>query len=120
MYRCDKMVGNHNSGRKKSTDSEYYRMGKKTFYVKQKKNKKGKWVDDPLFQWFKRKHGSGWQEQVREWMYLDVKAYKRDKFWRCVTWPNTGLLGNYVSTKQPRCQQCGAWRNEITRLRYEG
>ena len=114
------MVGNHNSGRKKSTDSEYYRMGKKTFYNKQKKNIKGKWVDDPIFQWFKRKHGSGWQEQVREWMYLDVKAYKRDKFWRCVACPNTGLLGNYVSRKQPRCQQCGAWKNEITRLRYEG
>ena len=78
------MVGNHNSGRKKSTDSEFYRMGKKTFYIKQEKKKNGKWVDDPV---------------------------------RC---PNTGLLGNYVSRKQPRCQQCGAWRNEITRLRYEG
>jgi hypothetical protein len=114
------MVGNHNSGRKKSTDSEYYRMGKKTFYIKQKKNKTGTWVDDPIFQWFKRKHGSLWQAQVRQWMKLDVESYKREKFWRCVKCPNTGLLGNYISRKQPRCHQCGAWKNEITRLRYEG
>ena len=37
MHMCDKMVGNHNSGRKKSENSDYYRMGKKTFYIKQKK-----------------------------------------------------------------------------------
>jgi hypothetical protein len=45
MHMCDKMVGNHNSGRKKDPLSEYSRMGKKTLYIKQTKNVKGDWVD---------------------------------------------------------------------------
>jgi len=113
------MVGNHNSGRKKDPMTENYRMGKKTFYIKQKKSPSGLWTDDPIFQWFKRKHGSLWQKQIREWIRQDVKAYKKKSFWRCVSCPNTGLLGNYISNKQIRCQQCGAWKNEITRLKYE-
>ena len=113
------MVGNHNSGRKKDPNTENYRMGKKTFYIKQKKSTSGKWTDDPYFQWFKRKHGSLWQKQLRQWMKLDVDSWREKSFWRCVNCPNTGLLGNYVSRKSPRCQQCGAWQNEITRLRYE-
>ena len=119
MYRCDKMVGNHNSGRKRDPNTENYRMGKKTFYIKQKKNIKGGWVDDPYFQWFKRKHGSLWQKQLRQWMKLDVDAWREKSFCRCNKCPNTGLQGNYVSRKSPRCQQCGAWQNEIIRLRYE-
>jgi len=113
------MVGNHNSGRKKDPNTENYRMGKKTFYIKQKKNLKDQWVDDPYFQWFKRKHGSLWQKQLRQWMKLDVDAWREKRFWRCNKCPNTGLLGNYVSRKSPRCQQCGAWQNEIIRLRYK-
>jgi len=113
------MVGNHNSGRKKDPNTENYRMGKKTFYIKQKKSISGKWTDDPYFQWFKRKHGSLWQKQLRQWMKLDVDAWREKSFWRCNKCPNTGLLGNYVSRKSPRCQQCGVWQNEITRLRYE-
>ena len=119
MHMCDKMVGNHNSGRKKSDNSEYYRMGKKTFYIKQKKTKQGVWVDDPIFTWFKRHHGKAWQKQVREYMRWDVKNWKDTSFWQCIKCPNTGLLGNYVSRKQPKCPQCGHWQNEIMRLRYE-
>ena len=118
MHMCEKMVGNQNSGRKKDPGTEYYRMGKKTFYVRQTKNLKGDWIDDPMFVWFKRHHGSDWQTMVRQYMKWDVQNWREKSFWRCKC-PNTGLLGNYVSRKQPRCVNCKQWQNEICRLRYE-
>jgi len=117
---CDKMVGNHNSGRKKSNNSDYYRMGKKTLYIKQKKNTQGKWVDDLYFQWFKRHHGKDWQTMVRQYMKWDVDNWREKSFWRCTKCPNTGLLGNYVSRKQPNCPKCGEWQNQIMKIRYGG
>ena len=118
MYRCDKMVGNHNSGRKKDPNTENYRLAKKTFYIKQKKNQKGEWVDDTIFQWFKRKHGTDWQKQLKAWMRVDVKHWKTHSFWQCKC-PNTGVMGNYIPNRIPQCPRCKAWHNEIERLRYE-
>ena len=118
MYRCEIMAGNKNSGRKKDPMSEYSRMGKKTFYIKQTKNLKDEWVDDPIFQWFKRKHGALWQKQLRAWMKLDVDRWKIKMWWQCKC-PNTGIMGNYIPTRIPKCPTCGEWHNEITRLRYE-
>jgi len=111
------MVGNHNSGRKKDPNTENYRMGKKTFYIKQKKNTKGEWVDDPNFQWFKRKHGSNWQKQLKAWMLLDVRQWKENAHWRCKC-PNEGIMGNYIPKRTPQCPICDAWQNEIIRLRH--
>ena len=118
MYQCDKMVGNLNSGRKKDPNTEYSRMGKKTFYVRQTKNLKNEWIDDPVFQWFKKKHGALWQKQIRAWMNLDVKNYKETKYWQCQC-PNTGIMGNYIHNRQPRCASCLSWKNELARLRFE-
>ena len=114
------MVGNHNSGRKKSQNSEDIRMGKKTLYIKQKLNRDtGKWIDDPIFTWFKRHHGAKWQSQVREFMRLDVEHYKREQFWRCKC-PNHGLLGNYIPNRIPKCHICSTWKNKITELQHGG
>ena len=117
MYRCEKMVGNLNSGRKKDPESDYTRMGKKTFYVRQTKNLKDEWVDDTTFQWFKKKHGNLWQKQIRTWMYLDVTRFKEEKHWQCKC-PNTGVLGNYIPNRQPRCASCLEWKSELAKLRY--
>jgi len=118
MHMWCKMVGNKNSGRKKDPLTEYSRMGKKTFYVRQTKNLKNEWVDDPVFQWFKRIHGSLWQKQIRAWMIADVKRVKQTKYWRCKC-PNTGILGNYVPNRVVKCPRCFEWQNELTQLRYE-
>ena len=112
------MVGNHNSGRKKDPMTENYRMGKKTFYIKQTKNIKGQWVDHPDFQWFKRKHGSLWQKQLRAWMRLDVKHWKEKSYWQCKC-PNEGIMGNYIPKRTVQCPICDSWQNEIIKLRYE-
>ena len=119
MHMCDKMVGNQNSGRKKDPMSEYSRMGKKTLYIRQTTKDCKNWIDDTMFQWFKRHHGKHWQTMIRQYMKWDVQNWGEKSFWQCIKCPNTGLLGNYVSRKQPKCPQCGHWQNEIMRLRYE-
>ena len=119
MYRCEKMAGNRNSGRKKDPMSEYTRLAKKTFYIRQTKNLSGEWVDDPIFQWFKRHHGALWQKQLRAWMRIDVKQYKIDKYWQCKC-PNTGITGNWVSNRIPQCVNCEQWKNDLAKLRYGG
>tara|TARA_R100000781_G_C4078808_1_gene127000 strand:- start:269 stop:619 length:351 start_codon:yes stop_codon:yes gene_type:complete len=114
------MVGNKNSGRKKDPVSDYIRMGKKTLYIRQTQSSDtGKWIDDPVFTWFKRHHGAKWQSQVREFMRLDVEQYKREHFWRCLC-PNHGLLGNYIPNRVPKCHICGRWKNKITELQHGG
>jgi hypothetical protein len=113
-----KMAGNHNSGRKKDPMSEYSRMGKKTLYIRQTKNLKGEWTDDPLFQWFKRIHGSLWQKQLRTWMRMDVERIKQKNYWQCGC-PNQGVQGNYIPNRMPKCPTCGSWKNELAKLRYE-
>ena len=114
------MVGNKNSGRKKDPVSDYIRMGKKTLYIRQTQNSDtGKWIDDPVFTWFKRHHGAKWQSQVREFMRLDVAHYKREHFWRCKC-PNHGLLGNYIPNRVPKCHICNTWKNKITELQHGG
>ena len=118
MYLCEKMVGNKNSGRKKDPMSEYSRMGKKTLYIKQTKNLKGDWVADTIFQWFRRKHGALWQKQLRAWMKLDVDRWKTKSWWQCKC-PNTGVMGNYIPNRIPKCPNCNEWHNEIDKLRYE-
>ena len=115
-----RMVGNHNSGRKKTQDSENVRMGKKTLYIRQTYNEKtGKWIDDPIFQWFKRHHGAAWQSQVRDFMAEDVYHWKRTAFWRCKCFA-VGLLGNYVPNKVPKCHICDTWKNKISKLQHGG
>tara|TARA_Y100001938_G_C8060502_1_gene416936 strand:+ start:978 stop:1328 length:351 start_codon:yes stop_codon:yes gene_type:complete len=114
------MVGNKNSGRKKDPVSDYIRMGKKTLYIRQTQSSDtGKWIDDPVFTWFKRHHGAKWQSQVREFMRLDVAHYKREHFWRCKC-PNNGLLGNYVPNRVGKCHICNTWKNKITELQHGG
>jgi len=115
---CEIMVGNHNSGRKKDPMSEYSRMGKKTLYIRQTKNLKGEWTDDPLFQWFKRIHGSLWQKQLRTWMRMDVERVKQKNYWQCGC-PNKGVQGNYIPNRIPKCPTCNSWKNELAKLRYE-
>ncbi len=114
------MVGNHNSGRKKSQDSENTRMGKKTLYIKQEYNQNtGTWIDDPVFTWFKRHHGAQWQTQVRDFMREDVKYYKRISFWQCKC-RNHGLLGNYVPNRVPKCHICNTWKNKMSQRQHGG
>lgn len=114
------MVGNHNSGRKKTQNSEDTRMGKKTLYIKQKLNHDtGTWIDDPVFTWFKRHHGAQWQTQVRDFMREDVKYYKRMSFWQCKC-SNHGLLGNYVPNRVPKCHICNTWKNKISQRQHGG
>ncbi len=118
MHMWYKMAGNQNSGRKKDPMSEYSRMGKKTLYIRQTTKNGKDWVDDPIFQWFKRHHGKHWQTMVRQYMKWDVSSWREKSFWRCTKCPNTGLLGNYVSRKQPKCPTCGQWQNDIMKMRY--
>ena len=119
MHMWCKMVGNKNSGRKKDPLTDYIRMGKKTLYIRQTMSRDtGNWIDDPIFQWFKRHHGAQWQAQVREFMRQDVEHYKTHHFWRCKC-PNVGLLGNHVPNKLPKCHICNSWRRQIDKLRYD-
>jgi hypothetical protein len=111
------MVGNQNSGRKPDPMTGLTRHKKITFYVKENKDFSG-WKLDPTFVWFKRHHGSKWQEKLRQYMYNDVKAWKLYDFWRCEC-PNTGVLGNYVHRQTPQCPRCDTWKNEAMRRMHE-
>jgi hypothetical protein len=119
MYRCGKMAGNRNSGRKKDPLSDCTRLAKKTFYVRQTLSPSGKWVDDKWFQWFKIHHGAGWQNQIRRWMRMDAEAYRPKKYWQCHC-PNVGVMGNWVSRRVPQCPRCKQWVNDLAKLRYGG
>ncbi len=118
MHMCEIMAGNHNSGRKKDPLSDRKRLAKKTLYINQTKNLSGDWVDDPIFQWFKRIHGSLWQKQLRTWMRMDVTRVKTEKYWQCKC-ANTGIAGNYIPNRTPRCPTCKEWKNDLAKLRYE-
>jgi len=110
---CEKMVGNHNSGRKPDPLAGQTRHKKITFYVKETGGKL-----DPIFVWFKRHHGASWQKNVRQYMYNDVKAWKLHRFWRCEC-DNIGVLGNYVHAQTPKCHRCDTWKNEAVRRIHE-
>jgi len=110
---CEKMVGNHKSGRKADPMKGQTRHKKVTFYVKEFQDFQG-WKLDPIFVWFKRHHGTRWQERVRQHMYNDVTAWKQTHFWRCEC-PNTGVLGNYNHLQTPQCNRCQTWKNESVR-----
>jgi hypothetical protein len=111
------MAGNHNSGRKPNPQSGEIRHKKITFYVKEYHDFHG-WKLDPTFVWFKRHHGSKWQEKIRAWMYNDVKEWKLTRHWRCEC-DNRGVLGNYMHLRQPKCHKCGTWKNEAVRRIHE-
>ena len=104
------------SGRKADPNGSRTRYKKITFYVAEHLDFDG-WKLDPTFVWFKRHHGAKWQQKVRQWMYNDVKHWRDPKngnFWRCEC-PNTGVLGNYIHTRQPQCYKCQQWKNESVR-----
>ena len=109
------------SGRKPDPYKDYYRLGKKTFYVKQHK-KNGKWEDGHDFQWFKRHHGSRWQDVLRAFMRQDVKHFK-DKHWPCkcrslpeVSKPN--IFWGYNHRRQLKCHKCGDYQSTYARRVY--
>ena len=107
------MVGNHNSGSKPNPDGGLERSKKYTFYVKEyaHTNLEGNidyWVEEPYFQWFKRHHGSDWQEKVRAFMRWDVAKWKESSHWRCKCEP-IGILENWKHTREPKCHRCGAY-----------
>ena len=114
------MAGNHKSGRKPNPDGGLERSKKYTFYVKEyaHTNLDGNidyWVEDSYFQWFKRKHGSHWQEQVRAFMRWDVKQWKENHHWRCKCKP-IGIWQNWKHNRQTKCHACGEYRRQSDRV----
>ena len=101
------------SGRKADPNGSRTRYKKITFYVAEYLDFDG-WKLDPTFVWFKRHHGSKWQQKVRNWMRNDVQHWRSTSFWRC-SCPNIGLLGNYIHHRQAQCYQCKSWKNEAVR-----
>ena len=106
------------SGRKADPLTEYRRYGKKTLYIRQTKNQKGEWVDDPTFQWFKMHYGSRWQDVIRSFMRRSVMEIKETKYWQCNKCPNVGMLGNYHHNRVPKCPKCGQFKNKLMERYY--
>ncbi len=110
------------SGRKPNPNGQTERYKKISFYVKEYARTDAnfnivEWIEDPTFQWFKRHHGSQWQNKVRSFMYEDVRAFK-SIHWRCKCEP-IGVFGNYKHPRIDQCFPCGQFKNEITRRIYE-
>ena len=110
------MAGNHKSGRKPNPYGGLERSKKYTFYVKEyaHTNLEGNidyWVEDNYFQWFKRHHGSRWQEKVRTFMRWDVQQWKKHSHWRCGC-ENIGIWGNWRHNRQHKCHVCGEYRRK--------
>ena len=51
-------------------------------------------------------------------MRMDVTRVKTEKYWRCKC-ANTGVAGNYIPNRTPRCPTCKEWKNDLAKLRYE-
>jgi len=111
------------SGRKPNPELNYQRNKKISFYVKEyaETNLNGnitKWIEEPNFQWFKRKHGAQWQAVIRNWIRLDVGPYKK-KMWQCKCPPSYNVPGNLHTSREDKCHKCGQYQNEIKRRIYE-
>ena len=104
------------SGRKPDPLAGQLRNKKISFYIKEHKNGE-EWIEDKYFVFFKRKHGSLWQEILRRYMKNEATAFVT-KHWTCscsaIHWRNK------KHWRQEKCHTCGEYRDEYSRRMYEG
>lgn len=68
------------------------------------------------FRFFKRIHGSRWQEKVRQLMRDENARAKRTRLWCCDCDDELLKWHHYHNDK---CHRCQMYKNEITRRIYE-